>query len=127
MVNFFRLKPLSGVFAVDEIERKLMALPFAVKDPLNEGTYFLHYSAEKARELAQQRKKNPGSPLPHVAIIRVWRDEIDIVQETLPEIIDRIAGFVLWTIQRAPCQAEDEEGAPIEAPTAEDLVEILCG
>ncbi len=127
MYVFFRLKPQAGQFPVKEIEAYLAKLPHVANHPNHHQTYLFDSSEEEVNELLGVLRANPGAEYPHVGIVDIWDDEINITQETIPEIIREIAAFVAWLLDQTPCATQDGEGACVEASSNQELLDKLFG
>ncbi len=124
---FFRLKPRLGQFPIEEIKVYLARLPHVANDPNHRETYLFDSSEKEVKELVETLRANPGAEYPRIGIVDISGDEINVTQETIPEIIREIAGFVAWLVEQVPCTTEDEEGARVEASSSQEFLVKLFG
>ncbi len=124
---YFRLKPRAGQFPVKDIEAYLAKLPHVANDPNHRQTYLFDSSEKEVKGLVEALQANPDAEYPHIGIVDIWDDEINVTQETIPEIIREIAGFVAWLVDQVPCAVEDEEGTRVEASSSQELLVKLFG
>lgn len=110
-----RFQPLEGQFDVAEIEARIATLGFSFRDEAMPSMHVVTSTAAARDTLQAQRRANPDGGFPHVLLIQVAPEEINVAPSMDGELAALSAEFMAWLAASRPCRLFNDFGTDLTA------------
>src|SRR5262249_22280377 len=116
------LRPKTGEFDLERVERYLAGLPFVARDPLHSELLIVAIDEEQLRMELEGRRQ--GERTYEVALIEIGKDLIVVANGGDDEVLRHARSIVQWLLDNFDCTITNEVGRDLTAVASGDAAKL---